>query len=278
MNRARPYVCNYAVLRFLPYPETDEFVNLGVVVHCAEARFLGVKVEVQRRRRVTDFFPELNRKAFAESRAAIVAELERVRELVTHETDRELGRRVFRELVRPRETVFRFGEIRTVLAQDLEAVTERLFEHYVDRRFAQPAEYHERVMADRFWNALRQIPSLQVFRRERNVGTEKYRVRMPIVSETPGRNGSPQRAIKPLDLNREHPTAIIDHGDAWTQRLRRLREVDSLPERMIVAVALPEDGAFLEAARQIQRDLTEVGAKVVGAADEKAILALATES
>jgi len=27
-------VCNFSVVRFLPYPETDEFVNVGVVMAC----------------------------------------------------------------------------------------------------------------------------------------------------------------------------------------------------------------------------------------------------
>jgi len=33
MNPAQS-ACNYAMLRFLPYPETGEFVNVGVVVNC----------------------------------------------------------------------------------------------------------------------------------------------------------------------------------------------------------------------------------------------------
>jgi hypothetical protein len=28
--------CNYAVLRFLPYPETGEFVNIGVAIGCPD--------------------------------------------------------------------------------------------------------------------------------------------------------------------------------------------------------------------------------------------------
>ncbi len=29
--------CNYAIIRFLPYPETEEFVNVGVVLACPSA-------------------------------------------------------------------------------------------------------------------------------------------------------------------------------------------------------------------------------------------------
>ena len=56
--------CNYAVLRFLPYPETQEFVNIGVVLMCPELRWFDYRTETRRRDRVTGFFPELNPAVF----------------------------------------------------------------------------------------------------------------------------------------------------------------------------------------------------------------------
>ena len=58
MNRPAKYACNYAVLRFLPYPETGEFVNLGVVVHCALRGLFEMKIESRKAARVTDFFSD----------------------------------------------------------------------------------------------------------------------------------------------------------------------------------------------------------------------------
>ena len=46
--------CNYAVLRFRPYQETGEFVNLGVVLFAHTVQFFDFRVETQRHRRVTD--------------------------------------------------------------------------------------------------------------------------------------------------------------------------------------------------------------------------------
>ena len=40
--------CNFAVLRFRPYRETGEFVNIGVVLACPAARFFDFHVETQR--------------------------------------------------------------------------------------------------------------------------------------------------------------------------------------------------------------------------------------
>jgi hypothetical protein len=141
MNESASQVCNYAVLKFLPYPETGEFVNLGVVVHCPGRTWMDAKVERGNPQRVMDFFPELNPLAFQTARETIVNELSRVRQLIGKTGDPELGRRIFRDLVRPRESVFRFGESRTILTQDVNGLAENLFELYVSRSRLQPADF-----------------------------------------------------------------------------------------------------------------------------------------
>ncbi|WP_253275820.1 DUF3037 domain-containing protein, partial [Xanthomonas vasicola] len=46
--------CQYAIVQFLPYPETGEFANVGVVLACPQMRYLGVRIAPHRRtKRVT---------------------------------------------------------------------------------------------------------------------------------------------------------------------------------------------------------------------------------
>ena len=40
------HLFEYAVLRVVPRPEREEFVNVGVVLYCAVRKFLGLRVEV----------------------------------------------------------------------------------------------------------------------------------------------------------------------------------------------------------------------------------------
>lgn len=275
MNPDTKLACNYAVLRFLPYPETGEFVNLGVAVHCPAKGFFDTAFEGRKTQRVTDFFPELDKEMFKGARQAITAELARVKMTIRAEKDTELGRRVFRELVRPREAVFRFGEIRTILTDDVVTLAKRLFEQYVNRQFAEPKAYQETVMAQRYYKALRHYCPNQLFHRERKVGTDDYHVRIPIITDALGGNDAPRRAIKPLDLQREEPTAIIEHGDAWIQRLRRLKDVGRLPERFIFAVRKPHTEACIEAAEKIVADLEDEGGVVIGEEETDRLLFLA---
>jgi len=50
--------CNYAMLRFLPYPETGEFVNVGVLVSCQQPCLLDFRMEQDMPCRVQALFPQ----------------------------------------------------------------------------------------------------------------------------------------------------------------------------------------------------------------------------
>ena len=63
------YVCNYSILRFLPYPETGEFVNIGVVLLASNGEF---HYQLDRtRQRVTRFFKTLDHKIYLRARDEI---------------------------------------------------------------------------------------------------------------------------------------------------------------------------------------------------------------
>jgi hypothetical protein len=136
MSAAR-HVFNYAILRYLPFPEQGEFVNVAVVAHGSELRWFGYAGGPDDVGRVTQFFPQVSAGVYLKQRQAMFAELERVRELLLNSADPALARRIFLELVRPRESVFRFGEVRTVMGDDPEALLVQLCECYAKPR--QPA-------------------------------------------------------------------------------------------------------------------------------------------
>ena len=278
MNDNKRVVCNYAVLRFLPYPETGEFVNLGIVVHCPDQGRLDLKLEGRKSKRVTDFFPELDRVAFRATRDGVAGELERVKKLIRTTQDRDLGRRIFMDVVRPRESVFRFGEIRTIMTTDVEGLADNLFGQYVSRNFAQPKEYQESVMARKFYQALQGFRPGKEFRRDVKLGGHAYHVKVPICSEWTDEAGIPKRALKPLNLDREDPTDIIDHGNAWVGRIEGLTEFGGIPERFIFAVDLPKSGDdSIAAAAKIVDKLKGAGATVVRSQEVEKVLELSVD-
>ena len=135
--------CNYAVLRFLPYPETGEFVNVGVVVNCLQPCLFDFCVEPQMTARMKALFPDQNEEAFAAGTAAMQQEMLRVKAMIS---DAKTCQFAFQEAVRPRESTFRFGEVRTQLTADAENLAEELFKRYV-RMEARPQSKPELVAA-----------------------------------------------------------------------------------------------------------------------------------
>ncbi|WP_395738859.1 DUF3037 domain-containing protein [Prosthecobacter sp.] len=135
--------CNYAVLRFLPYPETGEFVNVGVVVNCLQPCLFDFRVEPQMTGRMKALFPDQNEQAFAAGAAAMHQEMMRVKAMIRDPKTCQLA---FNEAVRPRESTFRFGETRTLLTTDPQRQAEDLFRQYV-RMEARPQNKAQRALA-----------------------------------------------------------------------------------------------------------------------------------
>jgi Protein of unknown function (DUF3037) len=136
MNNNNQAVCNYALLQFLPYPETGEFVNVGILVNCTQPCLLRFCAEKAMPARVKAMFPREDGQAYADAMAAVQAGMERA---ASNLCDPKTGQQVFGELVRRRESIFRFGEVRTILTHKPRELAEELFARYVRMESASPA-------------------------------------------------------------------------------------------------------------------------------------------
>ena len=260
-----PYICNYAPVRFLPYRETGEFVNLGIVVHCPELSYFNWRIETKKYKRVTAFFPELNVELLKKGRAHLAESLasfplamaadELFAGTVGTEEQMQKSVRLFQELVRVREGLFHFGPTGTLLAANPEEALNGLFDRFVERNFARAHEYQETKMKNRLAEMLKQWNFSHLYRDDK-VGTEDYHVSFPFVYS---KDGIPQRVIKPLHLDREDSTEIYDHGDMWLTRVRRLKQNGQMPDVVVFPVSMPEAGKTREAAKDVVAEMKLLG-------------------
>jgi hypothetical protein len=121
-------VCNYALLRFLPYPLTGEVVNVGVVVNCLQPPMLKLQLEVSMPARVKALFPDYPPIVYEAAAKAMEAEVKRISDGIRDPKGCQIA---FSELVRPRENTLRFGEVRTEVTADPLILSEELFRRYV---------------------------------------------------------------------------------------------------------------------------------------------------
>jgi hypothetical protein len=272
------YVCNYAPLRFLPYRETGEFVNVGVVLSCPQTGYFGFKLETRKRRRITDFFPELDPSLL---RAALLGMMKELRILAARHNAVEENNRLtlpeknvmdcFVHLVRRREGIIYFGTVGMVISEDPKQALVDLFGKFVERQFAQTREYQETVMRHRLAASLREWRIARQYATNQKVGDEDFKVVMPFVHFE---GSNPARAIKPLDLDKAEPSDIYHHGGAWVKDMERLRMRGHMPAETVFTLRLPASGKRLTAATAVQQELNAVGVITVDFADTQGVRAV----
>jgi hypothetical protein len=255
----KEFACNYAIARFRPYRETGEFVNVGIVLLCPQLGFFDCAFEHRKYKRITDFFPELDFQVFQAGLSGLLKELARVttkevglplQYVFAKEADTRIA--IFKELVRPREALFHFGEVGTVLATDPKAKLEELFNHYIKRQFAQDREYQEIIMRRHLGDFLQKVKLAQFYKQDQKIGDDNYHVILPFVHFE---KEIPRKAIKPLHLDKPAPTEIYRHGDAWIASVRRLRQMNRLPREFLFTVKHPKHAGARDKRRDAAREI-----------------------
>ena len=201
-------------------------------------------------------------------------ELERIRELHRERADIGPGfvQQTFAGLARPREALLRFSETRVVMADEPAATLEQLFARFVERDFVNK-QYHDKILERGVREVLAQA-KLRAYFNAGTIGTDELHIQIPFVHL---RNGRPILAIKPLDLAKDEPNQVYEHGGHWVDRIRRLKKHALLPDETLFAVQRPatDDTRILDAADEIVAELREQGVEVAAATDVKAITAFA---
>ena len=137
-------VCKYAIVQFLPYIETGEFANVGVLVFVPKTGFVDYKLAPVRFKRVTHFFDELDAEVYGAAVKMFNKELMQVTE-TAYQLKGERFIDFIAEVTRYRESLLRFSEIRTIVSDDFEGLAEKLYERLVGRDFL-TKEYREQTM------------------------------------------------------------------------------------------------------------------------------------
>ena len=266
MNQTE-HLCHYALLRFMPYREAEEFVNIGVVLACPKLGYLGVAVERKKFRRVTDFFPELKHREtttiYRDGLTILLRELDRFALQTDHDSrlnhpqTAEQVRATFLALTRPREAVFHFSEPRTLLAQNVERQLQQLFDFYVERQLTDAPNAPEEHLRREMGRFLAESGLARLYREEK-IGPPERAVTFPFVTGPANALPSQLRAIKPLNLAHDQSGEIYRHGDHWVGNLRRLQRANALPAATLFAVKQPPLGTPTQrAAAEICAELAD---------------------
>lgn len=266
----------YATIELMPYPELGEFVIVGVVAvglgRSMHYRILGAK----QTKRLTHFFPEIERKVFTQTLSNVADEFRMLEENLNAGPDMGLaplldlggsdGKAIFRVLTSAREGTVRIRARGVVMAADVDRWIADAFDRFVRRIGEAPLDPAEFVFTHRIRRLLTEWKMDQAYK-ETPIRERHIHATFPF-AYTPEGATIPERAIKPLYLGHASPTKIFDHGDRWLQKVRRLRQFGCLPERVIFPVQLPtKDSDFAEERAEVAHlvldDFRKEGIEVV---------------
>jgi len=269
--------CQYAIVQFMPHPETGEFANVGVIVLCPEERFFDFRL-LKKYARVTRFFEQMDNNIYIGGKKCFHDELLRIKQMIVQalktneQAIQQQAIRLFADLTREREAVFRFDKPAVLLADNGIAALERLYNFYVEREFV-TKEYQERLMESAVRKILLDADVASKFK-GRDIGDELYHVRFPFVA---GENGKETKIIKPLALDQGEPVKIYAHADHWLPKIRRLRERHLLPKDVLFTVTAPpvNDEKCKQAYNEVCDELISLDVQVVAVEDKQKILTFA---
>ncbi|MGO0307483.1 DUF3037 domain-containing protein [Endozoicomonas acroporae] len=225
------YACRYAIVQFMPYPETGEFANVGVIAVVPAQNRLLFQLELSRYSRLTKFFKHLNHRVYTQAIKHLNEELLYLEKAVSNGQVTAL--QAFELIVRPLEAILRFSKERIKMTQKPLAIANELFGRFVLHDFAQKKNY-EHELQSRVGLLVRSLNLRHQFKKEK-IGT-LFPVNMPLVQKTEDQR---LRAIQPLHFDRDEPEKIIEHGNLWIGKLSILQELNELPDDILIPVEKP---------------------------------------
>lgn len=137
---------SYAIIRFQPHVETEEFANVGVVLVAPRDGFLDFRLETSDLDRLTSFFDSVAEVIIRNILESLCVELTRIKEIAGQSGGAE---NLFQALTKAREGVVRFSEVRFAMADSPEAKLDELFGYYVRRNVACLRKLDPAAVADR---------------------------------------------------------------------------------------------------------------------------------
>ncbi|UAL42158.1 DUF3037 domain-containing protein [Shewanella inventionis] len=261
-------LCHYSIIRFMPFLETEEFANVGILLVTPQTGYSAFRLAPKRFARVTDFFNDLDGSIYQKGLHLFDEELKRVTQEYGYRTGKNLLN-AFQEVTRLREGVFRFGTMSAILCDNPEQQLDELYDYYVGRNFVTP-EYREQVMVKSLRNGLRKhVDGLRYVQKQLH-GDLNTAINMPLVAAV----DDYYKVIKPLAFDQTKPIGLLEHGEKWIGRVKRLLNNNAvLPQNMLFTVEEPaKNKSELKAVYlEVEREIDKLGINVVPFADKEAI-------
>lgn len=260
----------YAVVRFMPFAETEEFANVGIVLWGTKPNVIRTKLAPAPFQRINSFFDDLDGNLYRQARYYMELELKRITSFANQVGPKQLDDVMF-EVTRKREGVMTFSETGAILGENADEVIDKLYKTYIGRDLPLTKEQREHKMVQELKTSLLKSPFKY---KERTLDAGFGNIKVPLVTNI----GANLRAIKPMAFNQPKPMDIADHGDKWIARIRHAIEAGSIkPDDFLFTVEAPKTSKDEQqrAFETICKGMTALGVNVIPFKDRSKVIAFA---
>ncbi|QSR35579.1 hypothetical protein CFI10_11325 [Marinobacterium iners] len=261
------HACQYKIVRFAPFAETEEFANIGIVLFCPASARLEFKFANARFGRVTTFFEGLEADVYKNVIYGLRNEFTRIQNLLAQES-KHTAQAVFTELTRTKGGVVQFSDMRAVLTGDVTCQLDMLFDHYVNRSFNTPV-YREKVLERNVKESLKRLSLDRVYKKA-GLSAGLYEITLPFVRQT---GNQTKGAIKPLAFDQKTTGKAVEHADLWLSRAEHLisNSIDAGSLMFALDISHTEDERLRDYLKMFQDKLEDIGIHTADTSDSRSI-------
>lgn len=221
------HICNYMILRFMPYTDIGEFINVGIVMVCKTLGWFDFRMDMARaRKRIKSLFPEFDMDVFKDGFAFM-----------------KNGLKYQMALNKPNDSFAmysRFGEGQFHFSSPAGIATEEKPEKLLDDLFSRFVLGKSNAAEEKGDELLkRQLRQLicpyqwgKMYKQKTFCNSEGYEITLPFVADG-------LKAAKPFAFQAATYRDLVDHTILWKARFEMMDK--QFPPILILAYSLPKE-------------------------------------
>lgn len=224
-------VCHFHVIRFMPFFETGEFANIGVVMYSPSTGFFEYQLAPNNFGRIKSFFKELDNDLYKLMLESIQSEFEYIKELIAYEHHDTTS--IMNELTRPRDGMVLYSNKRSVLTNNPELALENEYALNVGRVFASRIDFEQKMASEiRSWIT----PEIVGARyKKQKLNANFFEFDLPLVAQV----ADEIKAIKPLAFRQKNALLASDHINTWIGRAKNLIKAGTVKNHNLLFAMQP---------------------------------------
>lgn len=262
----------YSFVRFRPYFETGEFVNVGLLMCEPEKQKLSYQLVAKNDKRVNDFFYRSN--IFNNIRDTINEELQHITSQVFNLTPQEMAT-FFHHYVDVKEGIVQYSNAAVGLVDDPQAYFNNLYTKYIHLAGIK-SDNQETIMVKRF-KAIFKAENDAVLSnyKQHSVKGELAKFILPLALKNKDQKEI-LKAVKPLAFDQNESPNMIEHCDNWISKINRADEEGLLKkENILFALDIADTANKINVIDTIKRTFDKFNINHIDRTEENALLAFA---